>query len=491
MENELLVGTSSLICDFIANRAILYAKKREYNDIFLSDKEQSIFIAEIFNSVHKIKDDGTTIFCIINSDGIQIVEKNFKNFLLVTMHRWRKLFENGFCAINLEDLFEIIKTKKIVQKRKVSSIFFEKNRFFFDTQKEEIVEQKKIKFIYEKHDIDDEIVEAIDKHWQGNIRTIIEHIVASMHTTDKKNLWLLILANSNFGKSKLFDWMLTFGGAVFVDFKDLKAGGISNKSPDEFDGKLCLVVDEVKNFPRAMFAVEGEILIRPMRNHSISVPVNSKILLSADGGTFNLEYIDKQISNRVAVMDFRGGEYRELGALDIVKKYGEYKIKRAMTNYLYSRIVDRQSYYMSLELEDRRDMADKNIKWIFSKFKQKKLDFFEIVSRDIYEIIDNPKQLDDRHLDIYNTATMYYNTTKKSGLIFVRPSDTIPKILKHYDANIAYELEFKTIEQIANGIKGFELGVFKIDGKTVRGLFVPSRVPVIVEGGVNNVEYIA
>ena len=37
----------------------------------------------------------------------------------------------------------------------------------------------------------------------------------------------------------------------------------------------------------------------------IELPINSRILLSADGGKFNDEYMDKQITNRVSCIDFR------------------------------------------------------------------------------------------------------------------------------------------------------------------------------------------
>jgi len=482
MINDILEGTSSKISDFLSDYATLYNRKMEFKQNFLDNTKQAKYIKKIYSEVHKIKDDGSVILCIINKRGLQYIEKTFKNFLLIVKHKYRGLFDkDGYCAINLDNLFEIIKTKKTVRVRAVSSIFFVEDRNYFDDGLGEIVIEKKIQFSYENNECDEEIIEAINLHWNDNIRYIIEHIVASLHTTDKKNLWLLILANSNFGKSKLFDWMRDWGGTVFVNYSDMKTGGISNKSPDEFDGKLCFVIDEVMKFPRAMFDIEGEILIRPMRNHSIRVPVNSKILLSADGGTFNLEYVDKQISNRVCIMDFRGGSERVLGELAVVSEYGEYKIKRAMTNYLYMRVVKRQKEYLDLNIEDRRRMADNNIKWIFNKFKQKKMDFFDIVKRDIYEIIDNPQQLDDRHRDVWNVGTLYYSVRHKQGIIIVRPSEVLPRVLKHYNTNIAYELEYKTVEQIAKAIKGFEMGVFKVGGKTVRGLFVPYRAEIVIE----------
>ena len=73
-----------------------------------------------------------------------------------------------------------------------------------------------------------------------------------------------------------------------------------------------------------------------MRNHSVKIPINSRILLSADGGTFNNEYMDKQIINRVAVIDLRGQKTSDLGDLEISKEYGHYLIATVMRFFILS-----------------------------------------------------------------------------------------------------------------------------------------------------------
>jgi hypothetical protein len=211
-------------------------------------------------------------------------------------------------------------------------------------------------------------------------------------------------------------------------------------------------------------------MIRPMRNHAIKIPINSRILLSADGGTFNNDYMDKQITNRVAIIDIRGKTDKELGELDITKKYGRYKISLVMTHYLYKQILKRLTEYRELDHIKRADKADKTIDYIFNKYKQEKKDFFETVENSLQEILKEPKEaLDSFHYNLLLDALIY----KEDGYIIKRPQDIIPKILINYDKSLEYELGYKNIKQIEAKIDGYKISSFKIDGKTIRGLLIP------------------
>jgi hypothetical protein len=243
---------------------------------------------------------------------------------------------------------------------------------------------------------------------------------------------------------------------------------------------MCLVVDEVTSFHRKLFEVEDYLMIRPMRNHAIKIPINSRILLSADGGTFNNEYMDKQIVNRVAVIDLRGEQTGDLGSLPVTKKYGRKKIQLVMTHYLYTQILNRLKEYDRLNHIDKADKADNIIQSIFDIYKQQKEDFFEIVQNSLYEILANPKDaLDSYTYNILLDAMV----TRQDGWIIKRPETVIPKILINYDESLEYELGYKKVKQIEAKIDGFITKPFKIDDpeggmgatKTIRGLFIPKE----------------
>jgi len=265
-----------------------------------------------------------------------------------------------------------------------------------------------------------------------------------------------------------------FGGAGFVNFEDIVSSGISDKSPDEFDGKMCLVIDEVKSFSRKLFEIEDTLTVRPMRSHSIKIPINSRILLSADGGVFNNDYMDSQIINRVAVVDLRSEESVDLGNLPIVQKYGKYSIGLVMSHWLYTELKSRLEVYHKLDHIGRANLADEVINRIFKKYKQKKADLFDTIEKSLGEILQNPRRaLDDRTYSMLMDAIVIANNSKLNGWIVRRPKDVIEKILINYDKSMKEVLVDKTIKQMTIKINGFREGRFKIDGDLIRGLYIP------------------
>ncbi len=478
-----LDNTTSLLGDFSQQNAILKrgTNQEDTKPNPLSVDQQFSLILDIFDNCHNIKIDGQKEILLDMGNGrVQHIERNYKNFGTIIKMAYRKVASSdGFECINLPKLFEVIKSKPTLSYRVSRSIFHKENKMKIDSEKNELITELRIDYDFNIADIDkqvySEVVKGILAHWKGLIPLILDHIVAGKFVSDKKNIWLLIMADSNFGKSKLLKWLEPFGGSAFIKFDDLTGSGISDKSPDEFEGKMCLVIDEVTSFHRKLFEIEDYLMVRPMRNHSIKVPINSRILLSADGGTFNNEYMDKQIINRVAVMDLRGDDTTELGNLSVSKKHGKYKIQLIMTHYLYSEIKKRLESYESMTHIDRADKADKTISDIFDKYKQQKSDFFEIVEQSLYEILENPSDaLDDRTYDILKSALVLAETNKLNGWIVKRPKDVIEKILINYDKSLEYELKYKTIKQLETKIHGFKEGSFWI-GKTVRGLYIPKK----------------
>jgi len=475
-----LGNTSSVLGDFMQKNAIKKRGTLQEQTIPnpLSKQEQISLILKIYNRCHNVKIDGQKeILLDLENGHIQHLERNYKNFSTIIKLTFRETNKDGYETINLPKLFEIIKTKNSYSFRTSRSIFHQKNRLVINEARKELINELKIDYNFNIQDINkdeyEEIIEGIHHHWQGLIPLILDHIVAGKFVSDKKNIWLLLMADSNFGKSKLFKWIEPFGGSAFLNFKDFISDGISDKSPDEIEGKMCLVIDEVTSFHRKLFEVEDYLMIRPMRNHAIKIPINSRILLSADGGTFNNEYMDKQITNRVAVIDIRGKTKSELGSLDIVKKYGRYKISLVMTHYLYKQISKRLQEYRELNHIDRANKADATVDYIFKLYKQEKKDFFETVEISMQEILKEPKEaLDSYHYNILTDALVY----KEDGYIIKRPQDIIPKILINYDKSLEYELNYKNIKQIESKIDGYKSGLFKIEGNVVRGLFIPNRI---------------
>lgn len=484
---QLLISTSSKLSDFTQKKAIFKRGTKEQDDFPnpLSFEEQEKLIISILSRCYSVKIDGQKEILLDLGDGkVQHIERNWKNFKTIIYMAFRDVLANKeYETINLPKLFEVIKSRDTYSFRESRSIFFENSKFVINHANKELISQIKINYEFQLSEVEqstyDNIVFALKKHWRGHIDTIIEHMIAGQFATDKKSLWFLIMAKSNFGKSKIFKWIEPFGGSVFVNFEDIISGsGISDKKPEEFDNKLALCIDEAMSFPRSLFKIEDYLTIRPMRNHAINIPIGSRYLLSADGGTFNLDYMDKQISNRIAVIDLRDEETSELGDLEVTQKYGEFAISKVMEHYLYVELSKKLEEYRTLTPKQRGDKANTAIKNIMRKHKQKKQDFFERVNEALNEILYSPK--DNLSYKVFNEVReeLRIHTHKGiSGYLISRPTTVLKQILIDYDKSLEYELKFKELSQIEK-MCAFTRGKFKSydeynNPKTVSGTFIP------------------
>jgi len=163
-----------------------------------------------------------------------------------------------------------------------------------------------------------------------------------------------------------------------------------------------------------------------------------------------------------------------------------------MTHYLYTEMKKRLEEYERMNHLDRVNHADNTIKSIFKKFKMNKLDFFQIIERSVYEILDNPKEaLDNFSYSKLRDALVEVKNSKYNGWIIKRPHDTFYMMLLSYNSELKYELEFKKLNQIESAIEGFKQVNPTINGKKHRGLYIPRRnetIPIQYEDKKGNIE---
>lgn len=465
-------------------------KSEDSKPNILSEEEQLILIQTIINRTFNVNKGSKEFFLLDLGYGeIKYIERNIKNFISILKVEFTKILtSDDFENIKISELFEHLKSRKCYEFREYRSPFFDKSEFVIDEKNNSLISHIKIEY---KHDLDgitreiyDEIVSGIANHWQGKIPEILNFLVASKYAVDKKNLWLLIMANSNFGKSKLFDWMREWDGSAFIQFKDITGEkNINDRKPEDYYNKICLVIDEVMSFHRKLFEIEDRLNIRPMHSHTISIPINARILLSADGGKFNDEYMDKQIINRVSVIDLRSPDAVELGNLDISVKYGKNNIKRVMSHYLHLEIIRLIDFYESLDKNARADEAEKFINKFTQSHKMQKMDFFKMVELCTSQIIRDFKgSLGTKFCDeIEDFIIENHNYKKEKGVLIKSPASTLEKILVRYNKTLQYELQHKSVSQIADMIDGWIFGNFKIDKSSYKGLFIPYKTQVLME----------
>ena len=450
--------------------------------------KQCELIYHIWNNCYSIMKEGKKeLILISNGCDVTYIERSFKNFSAIIKTRYRQTVIKGFETINLNKLFEFIKSKDIYSFRKQLSIFQKKEELIIDTNKQELI--LKTKFVYNfKHScipqkVYWEITNAINKHWQGHLIHILDHAIASRYTSDRKNVWMLIMANSNFGKNKIFNWMGGWQGSAYVKFNDMIGTGITNKPPSYFEGKICLVIDEVLHFHRKLFEIEDTLEVRPMREHSVDVEIYGRYMISADGGSFNSDFIEKQIQNRVCVLDLRGTK-EELGNNPVVKKYGQHTVKIVMEHYLYMEFLTRINRYEAMEETARINLADKTLEKIFNKYKIDKPDFFNVVKDRIYEIVSNPYETlhNSKDYRLFADNILTIRNKNKDGFLIKNSNKILKPMLEYFDPELERELRYKSVKQIEQET-GYLNKPVRLNGETHRAIYIPRRVENIKIGG--------
>jgi len=465
-------------------------KQKPCDDGNIEYSEQLELIYKIYNAFESVNNQGEKGFKYLGRANDLLIERDYKSFRHAVAVLFKDFLIKGeYETINLSKLFLELKNKPMKNYLKINSYFIENDYYKIDDDTITLYKAKKISDVCDtSHIIEEkkrEIISRYNTHWRGNLSIILDWLVAYKYAVNKKNAKLAILANSNFGKSKLFQWLEKFGEATFLNLDDFKKGGINDKSPDEYEDKLALVLDEANSFPRRLFDISDYMYIRPMRAKSVKVNVNAIVLLAYDGGSLNNTYVDKQVANRLTMIDLRKFDTKDLG--DVMVGFTEAEVEHTIIEYLYHEVKRRVEEYKKMDNDLRRaEKAERVIKTSFegkegvTDLKSKK-DFFETVREALEHIIESPKEA--LSYEIYNNVWLGNIKVTKKGVILLRQNTNLEKLLLDYDKSLKTELEHKDTIQILEYL-GLEVKQHKIDGKNFRGVLM--ALPNKKEGGNNN-----
>jgi hypothetical protein len=442
-------------------------------------------VTAIFERCHVVMVGKSEKILLDNGNGsFQLLEKNLKNFVANIVLSFRTLKSEdgeyyfhsplvngaGYTCIDLEMLFEVIKTKNPKIFTQSSSIFYKNNSI--KVTQDEVILETVYKYDFQIDGIEEDaynfIVEDVSQHWQGNIKMILDHMVGSMYTVNKKALYMAILADSNFGKSKLFEWINNFNAIASVDQNDIvNTGNINNVSPDSIRGKLCLVFDESKYFNKKLYKVGAYVELRPMNSHSVKVPVHGKYFLTAEGGTFDNDFIDDQTDNRICMLDLRGRGSKELGQLASVEKYGETQIEIVMTHWLFTQILARINSYEAMDKFDALERGGKVVKEIFNAHRMDKKSLFTQIKENFLTIYvsGGVDTLDAHHQDMLVTSM---GKTRDGDVLIFRATTVLKKLLLNFDSTMEHELKSRDIKEIAKNL-GWGYGSYVNDEHEGKG----------------------
>jgi hypothetical protein len=454
----------------------------------ISKKEQAQIIEDIYKHVLKCSKGQAYILNPNNKKGVSVItldstKASLEEFTFIAnkIAKGKLILKGekfkGATCINIKLIMNAIKSnEKLFSLERSSSILGDGN---FEINEENktisIVDPKKVNLIKEEELTDEEKKEIIDgynKHWLNKIEPITEWLLISKYVTDLKKFNLAILAGSNYGKGFHFKMFEDMGVSSMVKVEDYSQNGkgINNAPVEDYAGKHFLTFDEVGYFPRNMFDIVDYINYRPMGKHTFKIKTHARVFLNADGGIFNNRSLDKQILNRIKIIDFRK-ENREINDLDIVKKYSLDTVYNVVFEYYIDFVKHYDSKFKNMTHKEILARV-KELNDILGDEKNapKYTSFDESVNEAFKTLIEQPELLEDKELD--NLEHCVRVNSKRDKAVIINPKNYLFALLKAIDGELEDELKYKKIKNLVNAIDSIKESGLRINGKYIKGLVV-------------------
>jgi len=398
---------------------------------------------------------------------IPLRDKDFKN--LIKNHLGSI---SGF--VNTDALQTYIKTLRTFSNIKYTVNPFEKeNKILVDKDKREItviknkIYLKKPKVPEISEEQQQKIIKDYMEHWGNNNEFIdfLDFVIYMRFTQDRKKSFLNLNAMTNWGKGFLigiFSETLNIGIKV-VD-SDLKEDKPLGFTENQFLNASVLFIDEFKKFRNHLFTITHELQLEPKFGFKTSVPLFAKILLNFDKSESFTYLVDKQITNRVIVMEIK--TKKELQDRELYFK-DKVNYKLTIANYIYNyfnKIIEKLTKKGEVEANK---IADKRLQEIYKKYSIKNtFNIEETIKETIYTFLLKIKEETDRlTLNEQKIKTNIY--IEQGNFYITKTIQTLINILQ----NELDETEFSKIKYK----KGSLLSILEKEQKTYRINKIPKK----------------
>lgn len=307
---------------------------------------------------------------------------------------------------------------------------------------------------------DDEIVADYKEHF-GEIDMFLDFMLASRFGADRKKAYLWFRAQSDWGKSWLFQGVLgKLKLATTITESELKksySGGASGFNADMFIHSWFLFIDEFKSAVSEIKNITHELSFSPKYQGQVTVPLYAKIFSSAENvrSLNNDGMVEQQFSNRFIF-------WTEEGKLTNRPLYVENQMfyTKVITTYIYNYLKNNADMYISLGEDEASNKANKVLNEIIEMKKVETTSVEDVLAERIEEFKENYQDVFELE-DQYFIDEEYVYIKNKSKFIgsFLDTyfSEDEIKIIKHKEPNIVL------------GITDTERYSKRIGGKPVSG----------------------
>jgi hypothetical protein len=212
-------------------------------------------------------------------------------------------------------------------------MFAQKSRMELLEDKARIVLTHKPLKVVEQPKDHAEIVEDFKKHFR-RFDEFLNFIVAARFAVDRKQAYLWLLAESDWGKGFLTGLLKNLGICVETSIKEVEAmleGKPVGRSAEDFKRAFVLLIDEFKTVKSELKQLQSEISLSPKNQLTCSVEVFAKVFTSAEsvGSLVTENGVEDQFCNRMSIFQEDG----DITKRPLYKEVGNARYMRALQSY--------------------------------------------------------------------------------------------------------------------------------------------------------------
>jgi len=452
---EVLVGSTT---DKVSktNIDIIAEKEKEtkfidYSKMSIKDFIENIDRAEelsksIYRDVQTVhyysKDIAKIAFVADNKELEDLIKIDFKCFVITVKQK------NGVKKQVLNLPFGFI--SKVKQLNTIDMIVRDTN--FFQSEKIKIekqgsvlyitknyIEYRNINFLDVSEDTKKNILNEYRDHWHSNFEEVLEWIVNCRFSNSRRESYLHLRVNAGFGKSFFMSVFKELGLFVECDYEDFK--NPSPLDPILFENSIGMVVDEFTIFKQEFKKLTHNMSLTAKYKLKTEVPLYAKLFLSAEHSPSFTDGVDKQITDRVASLDFEG---KNLNNLELFQEHGNIVYFSVIKEYCYNFIVNKINEMIELGEINSSNKADIAIKSFHSNHRLNvedlNLTIKKMFFKKTYELINAIEEdLDKREREILNKIIVIDNN------VYIKSFKSyFEDIIKLEDDNFYKKARYKT-----------------------------------------------
>lgn len=192
--------------------------------------------------------------------------------------------------------------------------------------------------------IKDAVVADYKIHFK-ELDEVLEWLSATVMTNDRRDSFLYLLVNASWGKSYFLSMLEKIGLFYEMQAEDFKTP--SGVRPQDLEGKIGIAIDEFTKFKREYKKLTHSLTLEPKFEYRSKVPLFAKLFLSAEASLSFQGSIDKQLTERVLVID-KTEDKSEIIKRQLFKRIGGDIYHEILCDYIDKKIKDEFKMYKEI-----------------------------------------------------------------------------------------------------------------------------------------------